>query len=131
LSQQPDFLSQKEWLSEVVERSGHEIIFYPKYHCELNYIEMVWAYLKAKLRRECENDFGLMLRRVPDILVNEIPVAFVRRVERHCLRFMSGYRMGLEGPLLDFAMKRYSSHRRIPTSQLGQISADFELLKKK
>ena len=77
---------------------------------------MVWAYLKAKLRQKCENDFGLMLRRVPDFFVNEIQVTFVRRVERHRLRFMSGYRMGLEGPLLDLAMKRYSLHRRIPTS---------------
>ena len=131
LSQQPDFLNQKEWLSEVVERNGHEIIFYPKYHCELNYIEMVWAYLKAKLRRECEDDFKLMLSRIPDILIDEIPIAFFRRVERHCLRFMSGYRIGLEGPLLDFAMKKYTSHRRLLSSQLGDINSMFELKQNK
>ena len=74
-----------------------------------SYIKMVWAYLKAKLRQKCENDFGLMLRRVPDFFVNEIPVTFVRQVERH-------RRMGLEGQLLDLAMKRYTLHRRIPTS---------------
>ena len=27
---------------------------------------------------------------------------------------MSGYREGLEGPKLDYAMKKYTSHRRVP-----------------
>ena len=50
---EPDFLGQREWLREVVENSGHRIMYFPKFHCELNYIEMVWAYVKAKLRRLC------------------------------------------------------------------------------
>jgi hypothetical protein len=50
LSQEPDFLAQREWLREVVEGAGHEIIFYPKYHCELNYIDMIWANFKARLQ---------------------------------------------------------------------------------
>ncbi len=129
LSLQPDFLSQKELLTEVVESYGCEILFYPKYHCELNYIEMVWAYLKAKLRRECQNDFQNMLKRIPQILLNEIDITFFKRVERHCLRFMSGYRIGLEGPELDYAMKKYSSHRRLHLSQLGDIRKEFEQIK--
>ena len=87
----------------------------------------MYACLKAKLRRECENDFKLMLSRIPDILMSEIPIAFFRRAERHCLRFMSGYRIGLEGPLLDFAMKKYTSHRRLLSSQLGDIKQMFDL----
>ena len=43
LSNEPDFKGQKEWLTEVVENSNCRIIFYPKYHCELNFIEMVWC----------------------------------------------------------------------------------------
>ena len=34
---------------------------------------------------------------------------------------MSGYRNGLEGPLLEYAMKKYSSHRRIPESVTNEI----------
>ena len=34
---------------------------------------------------------------------------------------MSGYRQGLEGPLLDYAMKKYSSHRRIPEEVTREI----------
>jgi len=40
---EPDFLEQKEWLTEEIEMLGHKIIFYPKYHCELNFIENIWG----------------------------------------------------------------------------------------
>jgi hypothetical protein len=53
LSQEPDFLGQRECLIEVVEAVGFEISFYLKYHCELNYIEMIWGCLKSYQRRNC------------------------------------------------------------------------------
>jgi hypothetical protein len=46
LSAQPDFLSQKCHQQEVIEAAGHMCIFYPKFHCELNYIESYWAEAK-------------------------------------------------------------------------------------
>ena len=30
------------------------------------------------------------------------------------MRYMSGYRKGLEGPFLDYVMKKYKGHRTIP-----------------
>ncbi len=110
LSEQPDFKSQEELLREVVEVDyGHKILFFPKFHCELNFIEMVWGYLKRKLRQECQFSFEVLKARVPKILDEEIPANFVAKASRHCLRFMSGYREGLCGPELDYAM-RSSNH---------------------
>jgi hypothetical protein len=40
LRKQPDFAAQKEWLREVVEEFDFEVLYYPKYHCELNFIEL-------------------------------------------------------------------------------------------
>ena len=54
VANQPDFLEQREWLREVVENKGHQILYFPKFHCELNYIEMVWAYVKSRLRRHIQ-----------------------------------------------------------------------------
>ena len=59
-------------------------------------------------------------------MLNEIPIAFIRKATRHCYRFMSGYRQGLDGPLLDFTMKKYSGHRRIPDVVLFEVEAAFD-----
>ena len=54
-----------------------------------------------------------------------MPVAFVRRAFRHCMRFMTGYREGLTGPLLEFAVQKYTSHRAIPAYLINEISKEF------
>ena len=47
---QPDFLDQKPLLQEFIERCGHLCNFYPKYHCELNFIEQYWGAAKLRFR---------------------------------------------------------------------------------
>jgi len=41
LSQQEDFMNQPSMLELMIKEKGHECIFLPKFHCELNPIEMV------------------------------------------------------------------------------------------
>jgi hypothetical protein len=48
---QPDFANQKSVLQELIERRGHICDFYPKYHCELNFIEMYWGAAKFRYRK--------------------------------------------------------------------------------
>ena len=47
---QPDFVSQKPQLQELVKSRGHLCDFYPKYHCELNFIEQYWGAAKLRFR---------------------------------------------------------------------------------
>jgi len=96
------------WLEETVEALGHRLLFFPKFHCELNFIEMLWGYTKAKLRRMCTFSFSDLKKRLPELL-DSIPISFVKRASRHCFRYMDGYRLGLTGPELD--------------TQLGNIKA--------
>jgi hypothetical protein len=39
---QPDFINQKSHLEELITSRGHICNFYPKYHCELDFIEQYW-----------------------------------------------------------------------------------------
>lgn len=39
-SLQPDFLAQRPLVREIIEDCEHKIIFYPKFHCKLNFIKM-------------------------------------------------------------------------------------------
>ena len=41
LSKQDDFINQESMLETLIKKAGHECIFLPKFHCELNPIEMV------------------------------------------------------------------------------------------
>ena len=117
---------QEEWLTEVVKGCGHQIIFFPKFHCELNFIEMVWGWMKSYHRRHCTYNYNSLKSGLPSTMLSEMPIAFVRRAARHCYRFMSGYRQGLDGPLLDYTMKKYSGHRRIPDDIMVEVQAAFD-----
>ena len=88
LSREPDFIAQ--WLREVVEDAGLEVIYYPKYHCELNYIELIWSFMKGKLRRDCTFNFSDLKTKIKELLPN-IPLTVFQKSARFCYRFMSGY----------------------------------------
>jgi len=45
LSKQDDFAKQESLLEILIQEAGHECIFLPKFHCELNPIEMVGQFI--------------------------------------------------------------------------------------
>ena len=62
---------------------------------------------------------------LPQVIKN-IPLDFIKKTFEHCYRFMSGYRHGLSGPWLDFAMKTYKSHRRITNDVVTLVQAEMK-----
>jgi hypothetical protein len=46
IAAEPDFVEQRSQIEELIRKRGHSCLFYPKYHCELNYIEMYWGWAK-------------------------------------------------------------------------------------
>src|SRR5712671_564784 len=47
---QPDFVEQKPLLQEFIKRHSHLCDFYPKYHCEINFIKQYWGVAKLRFR---------------------------------------------------------------------------------
>ena len=122
LSAQPDFKEQMEWVAETVTNAGHLLIYLPKFHCELNCIEHLWCSAKAYARTRCTYSFPALKAIVPEAL-NSVSLASFRRQHRRCERHMHAYAMQSEetGATLSFqqanyAVKKYTSHRRIPQS---------------
>lgn len=48
MSLQKDFFTEKPLLQKVIEEAGHKCYFLPKFHCELNPIEMYWGWVKIR-----------------------------------------------------------------------------------
>jgi hypothetical protein len=120
LSLEPDFASQKSLLSEIIENAGHKAIFYPKFHCELNFIEMFWGAAKQYTRKNCDYSFKSLKKIVPEAL-ESVPLLKIRKFARKSRRYMSAYRIGLTGKQALFAVNKYKSHRRVPVSVINEL----------
>jgi hypothetical protein len=57
LGRQPDFVSQKSALFEVVEGTGHIVDLYLKFYCECNWIERYWCASKKIARKYCSYNY--------------------------------------------------------------------------
>ena len=69
-------MEQKSWLSETVEKyPGCYIYFYPKFHCELNFIEMIWDWTKGHHRRNCSYNYKDLREGLPITFEEIVPIA--------------------------------------------------------
>jgi hypothetical protein len=117
LSIQHDFATQKTHLQEVIEAHGHMCIFYPKFHCELNFIESFWGEAKRYCRQHCDYTFKGLKQTISNAL-DSVNLIKIRRFARRANRYISAYELGLSGKAAIFAVKKYRSHRRVPENVL-------------
>ncbi|KIJ99515.1 hypothetical protein K443DRAFT_8330 [Laccaria amethystina LaAM-08-1] len=78
LSKQEDFTNQISVLKTVIREAGHECIFLPKFHCELNPIEMYWGWAKYRYRQVDKNTFQQAKDAASEAL-NACPAEVIRR----------------------------------------------------
>jgi hypothetical protein len=130
IATQPDFLAQRPAIQEVIENAGHLCDFYPKFHCELNYIEMFWGAAKRFARENCSYN-AESLRQVVPLALDSVSLLMIRRFSRKSFRYMDAYRKGLSGHLAEFAVKKYHSHRRVPEKSLDKWEEEYEEYERK
>ncbi|RPA83521.1 hypothetical protein BJ508DRAFT_375057 [Ascobolus immersus RN42] len=85
LRNQEDFMAQKSRLEEEVEARMQLVIFYPKFHCELNFIERFWASAKYYARENCQYDLAGLRLTIPAALESVSTVTinrFYKGIER-------------------------------------------------
>ena len=138
MSKQDDFRSQKSQLEEMITERGHLCIFLPKFHCELNPIEMVrfyfilllsasqsvqyWGWCKHRYRQVYKETFG-DAKRIARESLDACPVDVIRRFFNRSWRFMSAYRRGLTGKAAEWAVRQQKSHRRVGQRAMMLIEA--------
>jgi transposase len=95
LSSQPDFAAQKSRLEDVIEKAGHLVLFYPKFHCELNWIEHYWGETKRYTRRNCTYTLA-GLREVLPTALESVPDTLVWKHWNRVQRIIQVCRLRLE-----------------------------------
>lgn len=112
LARQPDFEQQRTAIALAVEQNNHVFELYPKYHCECNFIERYWGAAKRAARQQCDYSYKGLCERLP-IILDDVPLAFIRRFYRKAFRYIEGYAKGMDAGQAEQANKKYRSHRRL------------------
>ncbi|KAF8967562.1 hypothetical protein BDZ97DRAFT_1903395 [Flammula alnicola] len=107
---QPDFIAQKSHFEELITSCGHICDFYPKYHCELNFIEQFWGAAKFRYRST---------PKTTDI--NEMEKIYANR----SARFIDSYAQGLSGAEAAWANKKYHGHCTLPLEMVASLKNSY------
>ena len=87
-------MAQKCELEEALQGSSHRVMFYPKFHCELNHIERFWCHSKQYAREKCNYTLDGLRRIVPLALAHVKNSTILGNFDR-CMRQMELYRQGI------------------------------------
>jgi hypothetical protein len=112
LSNHKDFYEQKSAIETLIEGRGHKCLFLPKFHCELNPIEMYWGYAKARYRQVKKTSFDHAKKEVVKAL-DACVVDTLRRFCNRTFRFIDAYCKGLSVKAAAWCVKKQRRHRTI------------------
>ena len=107
LACQEDFRSERPLIQVIIEDAGHVCLFLPRFHCELNPIEMLWGYAKYRMciycfsrslsrlgypdyRNSADGKFVNVRDLVPQCL-NSCSITTIRRFFQKSWRYMDAY----------------------------------------
>lgn len=76
---QPDFESRASSLEDAARELGSQVIYLPKYHCELNPIEQCWGYAKRRYREMPPTNKESVMKKYMLDAVDSVPLLSMRK----------------------------------------------------
>jgi len=133
MSKEPDFKGEKSRLEHMIESRGHLCWFVPKYHCELNPIELHWDRLKFYVRNNSNGSIQYLSQSLifdslsPRVSIEHqaggLPPYLVQEYSRKWREFLKAYDENKDDgcAVVENARTVYKSHRRVELDSTGQM----------
>ena len=99
--------------------------FLPKFHPEMNPIEYFWAWVKRWFQ-EHSNGTWQKAKDLVDQGLRLCPIPTIRHFYQRVDRYASVYRLGATGPIAEFAVKQFRSHRGVRATELVAATAEWK-----
>jgi hypothetical protein len=112
LAAQPDFKAQKGRLQEELEAANQTVMFYPKFHCELNFIERFWCAAKWYTCENCLFSIQGLRETVPAAL-KSISSASINQYYHRSMRILEAYESGETYGTQAFKDRVYKHHCQV------------------
>jgi transposase len=103
-------------LEEHCAKCGYKVIFIPKYHPELNFIEQCWGYAKCIYHLFPMSSLEKYLERNMLAALEAVPLESMNHFATHSSRFADTYFHGLNSADAAWANKKYRGHQTHPPS---------------
>lgn len=113
LSKQPDFREQRCMIEEYLNSQGQFVLFFPKFHCECNWIEQFWGACKRFTREKCTYSITGLRDNIPAAMCQVDDGPSTLRFFNRSKRIMEAYAKGLTMDTQEFQNRVYRSHRRL------------------
>ncbi|KIJ08616.1 hypothetical protein PAXINDRAFT_88609 [Paxillus involutus ATCC 200175] len=121
LFNQPDFVQVESVLETVCCAKGVQVLFLPKFHCELNFIEQCWGRAKRVYRQLPASTKEADLEKNVLEALSSVPLELMRKYATRSRRFIDAYQKGLDGKQAAWAAKKYHGHRILLPSILREF----------
>lgn len=117
-----DFREQKSLIATTIEARGHKCVFLPKFHCELNPIEMFWGFAKGRYRQVKKSSFAMAQEEAVKAL-DSCTQDTMRRFCNRTFRFLDAYDRGLSAKAAAWCVKKQKGHRSISEAVMKEFDA--------
>ena len=125
LYNQPDFAEGESLLETHCRARGtHAVVFLPKFHCELNFIEQCWGRAKSVYRTYPPSSSKEDLEANTVRSLESIPLQMMRKFATRSRRFIDAYDRGLDGKQAAWAARKYRGHRVLPQNILEELGKE-------
>ena len=112
LEAEQDFKEQKGRQYEELQCRGQLVIFYHKFHCELNFIERYWCGCKWYARENCQYNLD-GLRQTALAALDSVTPATIHWHYLHCMWIIDAYGSGATYGTKEFKERVYKAHRQV------------------